>query len=176
MHVAHRILAVGALVLALSTWEATALADPADIPTDLPLRDIRSVDRDWQPDRCTSETPPVICTLDAFLACLNFYRRDLCELAGFYPSRISRHEHDLYFDIDHFEPLASVVQYRLLEYGSLDARYEPPLLLVHLERRNCYRGPPLPPCGAWWPRYAIISHLYTTAPEIAAWGYVEDFP
>jgi hypothetical protein len=179
MPVAYRILAVGALVLALSTWEATALADPADIPTDLRLREIKSVTRDWRPHACeTSARTRVICAIEKFMACGSFERTDLCEEVGWYPSRIPQHAYDVYGE-GSFEPFPktpAVRQYRLQEFRNLDARYSPPLLVIHLESRICYRGGPPPDCGQWWPVYYILSHLDTTGPDVAEWGTLVPTP
>jgi hypothetical protein len=168
--------APGVFVLALVTCLSSAAYDFSGMPADLPIGEIKSVTPDWRPHLCRrSDRQKVICAIEAFLACTTFYRIDLCERVGIYPSVVPQDEYDLYGegDTNPFGPGPAVEQYRLLEFRSLDARYAPPLLLVHMESRTCYRTGPPPQCSVWWSEYAIISHLDTATPEIAAAGALE---
>ena len=178
--VTHSWFRLGIVVLVLTACISIAAADDfAGMPADLPIGEIKSVTRDWRPHLCRrSDRQKVICAIEAFLGCTTFYRTDLCERVGLYPSLIPQDGYDLYGEGDTgpFGPDPAVEQYRLLEFRSLDARYAPPLLLVHMESRTCYRVGPPPHCGPWWPQYAVISHLDTATPAIAADGALEPPP
>lgn len=172
-------LGFGSVALAFGAFGAVAADVYSGMPADLPIAEIASVHRDWQPHLCRkSDRQKVIGAIEAYIACGTFYRTDLCERAGLYPSPLWRDSYDLYGegDTSPFDPDPAVVQYRLLEFRSLDARYSPPLLVVHMESRTCYRVGPPPRCGPWWPRYAVISHLDTAAPAITASGTVKPSP
>jgi len=176
----HSWLGLGPVVLVLVACLSSAAAESLGFPTELPLGEIKSVDRDWRPRRCEiSDRDKVVCAIEAFIACATFYRRDLCGRVGLYPLLISKHEYYLYgesnFD-DPFGPSPAIVQYRLLEFRNLDERYFPSVLLVHMESRTCYRTGPPPDCERWWPGYAIITNLDTTQPNIAEWGTLMSAP
>lgn len=171
--------APGVFVLALIACPLSAADDFTELPADLPIGEVKSVTRDWRPYACgMSARTRVICAIEAFLACSTFERRDLCERVGLYPSQVPQHDYDIYGEgsFDLFPPTPAVEQYRLLEFRSLDVRYSPPLLLIHFESRTCYHSGPPPDCDLWWRRYAVISHLYTSEPDIAEWGALKRSP
>jgi hypothetical protein len=161
------------IVLALLLWGWTALADSIGIPIELPVRAIASVPRDWRPYACAmSNETKIVCAIKIYLACTTLYRTDLCELVGLYPRLVPQDAYDIYGegDTSPYNPEPSHEQFRLLEFRNLDARYSPPVLLVHVESRTCYRLGPPPQCSGWYSQYLIISHLDTGAPSIAASG------
>jgi hypothetical protein len=169
----HSWFGFGVAVLVLAGSLSSAADEFTEMPADLPVGEIKSVTRDWHPYACgMSARTRVICAIEAFLACSTFERRELCERVGLYPSRVPQHEYDIFGEgsFELFPPTPAVQQYRLLEFRGLDAQYSPPLLVIHFESRTCYRSGPPPDCDLWWPRYAIISHLDTTEPDIAEWG------
>jgi hypothetical protein len=172
--------AFGAAALALVACISSAAAGPNGIPDDLPIGEIKTVNGDWRPHLCEiSDRNKVVCAIEAFIACATFYRRDLCQRVGLYPLLITTDEYYLYgeanFD-DPFGPEPALVHYRLLEFRNLDERYFPPVLLVHLESRICYRIGPPPLCKSWSHEYAILTALDTTQPNMAAWGAMSPPP
>lgn len=177
---------LGAVTLALLAWFAPTVAEtldiPADlrgVPADLPLGVIKTVNSNWQPDDCTkSEREQVVCTISAFIACQDFFRRDLCDRVGLYPALVPEQDYVLYgkpfVEGDDVRP--DIRQYRLLEFRNLDDRYSPPILLVHVDARACWHTQGPLNCGAWEPEYVVISSLDTAEPNVAAWGVMSTWP
>ncbi len=171
----HSWFGFGAAVLVLVAWLSSATADSRGIPADLPIGEVKTLKRNWQPDDCTrSEREQIVCTVEAFIVCQYFFREDLCERVGLYPTLIPEQDYVLYSErIVEWDFVApDYRQYRMLEFRSLDERYSPPILLVHIETRECWymHGPPW--CSIWGREYEIISSLDSVQPNVAAWGVV----
>lgn len=166
--------------LALVAWLSSVTADSRGIPADLPIGELKTLRRDWQPDDCTrSEREQIICTIEAFFVCNDFFRKDLCERVGLYPSLVPEQEYVLFIGriVEGEFVLPDLRQYRLLEFRSLDERYSPPILLVHVEMRYCWHIARRPvSCSVWGQEYEIISSLDTAQPNVAAWGVVHTPP
>jgi hypothetical protein len=170
---------LGAIVVALFAWIEGALGDVYGIPTQLPLGEIKLVDRDWRPRRCgITDSNRAVCAIEAYFACLFFMRRDLCEIAGWHPRQVPMEEDLLFGDrgIDGPLPDPSLVQYRLVEFRNLDERFSPPVLVVGLELRRCYRSGPPPVCDSWEARFVVLTSLDTPAPYIAELGWIRSTP
>lgn len=166
---------VGALAM-LVAWPSSAADDRIGLPEEWPFGKTETIGRDWRPGDCRIwDRQGIICAIEAFIACEDFFRKELCEQVGLYPSLVPEHDYALYgqrvVEADWVQP--DLRQYRLLEIGSLDPRYLPPLLLAHIETRYCWRMERRPVfCSLWWREYAVISELDSTEPNIAASGVV----
>jgi hypothetical protein len=157
----------------LLTPAGTAVA--FEIPDDLRFGQIVTLYRNWNRDDCdVLGREQIVCTVESFILCEDFFRRDLCERVGLYPDLIESHDYVLYGQrvVEGEWYPSDFAQYRLVSARSFDDRYYPRLLVFHLETRHCWWMPARPLwCNRdWTPQYHVIAELDTTRPNVVASG------
>jgi hypothetical protein len=174
-----RVRLFAALATASFVGTAADWPEPRDVLTDVPIGKIEAIDARWQPNACEgSGRKEIPCAVAAYLACDSFFRTDLCERVGIYPTLIPRQDYRLYgrrvVEWDWVAP--DFEQYRIVEVRNLDERYWPPLWIVHLEVRDCWRMKRPPSCSGWGMLYQIIWNTDTLVSDVVAAGVVSSAP